>query len=107
MDNRDRVRLLIPDNDEQHFIFSNVQIDEFLAMEENSVKLATAQCLDVIASSEALTLKVIKLLDLQTDGAKLSAELRARAKGLREQAEEEDFDIYEVYEDDDEVEESE
>jgi hypothetical protein len=49
------------------------------------VRLAAAQALDTIATNEALVQKVLRTQDLQTDGAKLSAELRARAAGLRAQ----------------------
>jgi hypothetical protein len=80
-----RVRLLIPDNDEVNFVFDDLEIDTFLALEGEDVRLAAAQALETIASNSALVLKVIRTQDLQTDGAKLSAELRDRAKGLRAQ----------------------
>jgi len=83
--NRDRVRLLITDTDMAHAIFQDEEVDEFLALEDQDVRLAAAQALDVIASSEALILKVIKLLDLSTDGKALSEALRAHAKELRRQ----------------------
>jgi hypothetical protein len=47
------------------------------------VRLAAAQALDTIATSEALVSKVIRTLDLQTDGAKLGTELRAQATQMR------------------------
>lgn len=82
--NAGRVRLLIPDTDEANLLLSDDQIAAFLSM-ESSVKLAAAQALDVVASSEALVSKVIKTQDVSTDGAKVAAELRARAAGLRKQ----------------------
>lgn len=83
--NRDRVRLLTTDTDTTNPIFQDAEIEDFLALEGDDVRLAAAQALDVIASSEALVLKVMKLLDLQTDGAKVADALRAHAKELRRQ----------------------
>lgn len=79
-----KVRLLVPDVDEANLLLADEQVTAFLAL-EGSVKLAAAQALDVIASSEALVSKVIKTQDVSTDGAKVAAELRARAAGLRQQ----------------------
>lgn len=79
-----KIRLLIPDTDEQNALLIDPQIQALLDM-EGSVKLAAAQALDSIASSEALISKVIKTQDVSTDGAKVAAELRARAAGLRQQ----------------------
>lgn len=80
-----RVRLLIADTDPASRLFRADQITDFLDMEGGSVKLAAAQALDAIAVSEVLVSKVIKTQDLSTDGAKVGAELRARAKELRRQ----------------------
>jgi hypothetical protein len=103
---RDKVRLLITDTNPEKLIFTNVEIDQFLVMEDNDVKLAAATALDTIATNEALVLKVIDLLDLSTDGARLAETLMKRADKLREQGNEE-FDIYGVYEEEDEIEEDE
>lgn len=99
MENRDRVRLLITDTNAEKQIFSNEEIDEFLAMNGDDVRMAAADALETIATSEALTLKVIKLLDLTTDGAKLADTLMKRAEKLREQSEsnEENFDIVPIF----------
>lgn len=86
------VRLLIPDRDRTSLLFTDEEISAFLTLEGASVKRASASALEVVASNEALIGKVIKDGDLQTDGAKLSAELRARAKELRRQADEDDSD---------------
>lgn len=83
-----RVRLLIPDTDEQNALLIDPQIEALLDM-EGSVKYAAAAALEIIASSEVLVSKVIRTQDLQTDGAKVSAELRARAANLRQQADDE------------------
>lgn len=80
------VRLLIADTatDPADQLFTTEQVEAFLEL-EGVVKLAAAQALDVIAVSEVLVSKVIKTQDLSTDGAKVAAELRARAKELRRQ----------------------
>lgn len=86
-----RVRLLATDTDVDNAIFQDSEINAFLTMEGDSVKLAAATALDQIASSEALIQKRIKLLDLQTDGPAVAAELRKHAAALRRQAEAEDI----------------
>lgn len=85
---RDRIRLLISDVDEDTAVFSDEEIDLFLSM-EGTVRLAAAQALDAIADNEALCSKVIRTQDLQTDGAKLADALRKRAQSLRDQEDEE------------------
>lgn len=79
-----RVRLLITDVDSANAIFQDSSIDAFLDMEGGSIRRAAAMALETIARNEVLILKVIKILDLTTDGAKVGAELRASAKSLRE-----------------------
>jgi hypothetical protein len=80
-----RCRLMIPDRVEAEAIFQDEEISAFLAL-EGGVKGATALALETIASDQALTLKVIKLNDLTTDGAKVSDALLKRAAQLRQQA---------------------
>lgn len=87
-----QIRLLITDLDEVSPLFSDKQIQAFLSLEGGRVRRAAAQALDTIATSEALISKVIRTLDLSTDGAKVAAELRARAKGLRQQDDDTDED---------------
>lgn len=84
------VRLLATDLDEVSPLFSDAQVQALITLEHGRIRRAAAQALDTIASSEALISKVIRTLDLQTDGAKVAAELRARARGLREQDDEDD-----------------
>lgn len=79
------VRLLATDRDEVAPLFTDADITAMIALEHGRIRRAAAQALDTIASSEVLISKVIRTLDLQTDGAKVAAELRARARGLREQ----------------------
>jgi hypothetical protein len=73
------VRLLISDVDPARQILSDDDVLTFLNLEGDVVKLAAAQALDSIASSETLVGKVIRSQDLSTDGAKVAADLRAHA----------------------------
>lgn len=63
------------------------------------VRLVAASALDAIATSQALILKKIELLDLKTDGPSLAASLRVHAESLRDQVlsapQESAFDIAE------------
>lgn len=88
--NLGRVRLVISDVDEDNLTLSDAQLEAFLDMNGDNVRRAAADALDTIATSEALVSKVIRDHELSTDGAKLSAELRARATNLRMLADEED-----------------
>ena len=100
-----KVRLLIPDRQPEEFVFHDADILALLEIEDG-VKRATALALETIASDNAMTLKVIRLLDLSTDGAKVSDALLKRAQGLRDQADAEDesgemgFDVAEMVYDD-------
>lgn len=88
-----KCRLLIPDRVEAEAIFQDEEITAFLALENSVIKRASALALETIASDEALVLKVLKLGDDQTDGAKLSDALLKRAGLLRQQA---SFEIADV-----------
>lgn len=104
-----QVRLLIPDTEQLEnpadlaetpaYIFDDHQIQAFVALYASSVKRAAAQAKLVLATSETLISKVIRTDDLQTDGAKLGAELRAQARELQDQADREElYDVYEEFE---------
>lgn len=80
------VRLRINDKHADDPIFVDEEIGAFLYLEANNVKCAAALALETIAADEVLVQKVIKLLALSTDGAKVAAELRANATALRKQA---------------------
>ena len=100
-----KVRMMIPDNVVARYIFEDDEVTAFLSIEGASIKKATALGLETLASNEALVLKVIRLLDLTTDGAKTSDALLKRAKLLRAQAEDDDtsgaaFDFAELVYDD-------
>lgn len=80
-----KVRLLVPDSNVETHVFEDEEIATFLSLEGGRVKRAAAMCLETMASSEAFVQKVIKLLDLSTDGAKTSDALLKRAAVLRQQ----------------------
>jgi hypothetical protein len=83
------VRLRINDKYAENIIFYDEEIAAALVLEDNNIKRASAFCLETIAADEVLVQKVIKTLQLTTDGAKVAAELRANAKLLRDQADRE------------------
>jgi hypothetical protein len=86
VENVDIVRLLISDVDPDTPLLTEAQIIQLLTLEGGNVKLAAAQALDAIASSEALVSKAIKTQDLSTDGPKTAEALRKHAAALRTQA---------------------
>ena len=85
------VRLRIFDRDVSNPIFQDEDITAvYTTLERLSVKRTAAFFLETIATQEALIQKVMKNLQLSTDGAKLGAELRLQAAELRGQADIED-----------------
>lgn len=97
-----KIRAIIPDNNATSYVFEDDEIEAFFAIEGSSLKRATALALETIASNEAMVLKVIRLLDISTDGAKVADSLLKRAALLRKQADDEEvaadagFDIAEM-----------
>lgn len=97
---RGQVRLLTSDANEAAFVLTDGEVGGFLSLHgvnpndlgapRSAVKRAAADILDAIATSEALTSKVIRTQDLSTDGAKTAAALREHAARLRAQADDED-----------------
>ena len=90
---RGKVRLLIQDTDTvtvANQFYDDDEIDCFLTiagnMEGDAVFNASAVALESWASNQVLILKVVTLLDVEVDGAKVSAEMRARAAVLRADA---------------------
>ena len=87
---RGSVRLLIQDTDSTYEFYSDAEIDAFITLagnlEGDSVFNASAIALESWASNQVLILKVVTLLDVEVDGAKVSAEMRARAAVLRADA---------------------
>lgn len=88
-----RVRLLITDTDYTNLIFEDVEITAFLAINGGNILLAAAQAIDVMAVNEVMVLKVIRLLDLTTNGAAVAKALNAKADALRKQAQDLDQDF--------------
>lgn len=86
---RGQVRLLLNDVADP-WVFTDAEIDAFLALEGQSVKRAAAQAIDTNADNEVLASKVLRSQDLQTDGAKAADALRKRAALLRAQADVDD-----------------
>ena len=87
---RGKVRLLIQDDTEAYEFFTDAKIDCFITLAGDldgaAIYNASALALESWASNQLMVLKVIERLDLKTDGAKVAAEMRLRAQGLREQA---------------------
>ena len=81
-----QVRMLIPDRVEAEAFFSDEEITALLTLEGNNVRRATAMALETMASSEAYVSKVIRVLDLSTNGAATSDALLKRAAMLKKQA---------------------
>jgi hypothetical protein len=85
------VRIRIFDRDATNPVFQDEDITSvFNTLERQSVKRTAAFFLETIATQEALILKVMKNLQLSTDGAKLADSLQKQAKDLRDQADIED-----------------
>lgn len=79
------IRLRIADRDSTTPIFQDEDLTAFLSFEGDSLR-ASAAALEAIAVNQALVLKVIKLLQLSTDGAKLAETLLKLAANYRSQA---------------------
>lgn len=91
-----QVRLLISDTDRANRFFSTSEIDDFLALNAQSVRRAAAQALDTMAANEAMVSKKITTQDLSTDGPAVAAALRAQAAELRRQADQGEGDTDET-----------
>lgn len=87
-----QVRLQITDwpETEAELIFSDPQIQAFLAMRSDNVARASASALLAIAANEALLYKYLRTDDLTVDGVKAATELRLNARELERQADSED-----------------
>lgn len=81
------VRMIIQDLDIEHAMFSDAAITRLLDLNGDDVRRAAAAALDIMASSQAMILKVIRTLDLSTDGAAVARALREHAAQLRADAE--------------------
>ena len=76
---RGYVRLLLGDTNLLSEIFSDAEIDAYLSRNDDAPLLAAAAGADAIGASELMIQKVITILDLKTDGAKVAAEWRQKA----------------------------
>ncbi len=81
-----QVRLLVFDTDIANATFSDEEITALLGLNASDIRLSSAQAVDIIAANEAYTQKVLKTLDVQTNGAKTANALFDYAKELRRQA---------------------
>lgn len=81
-----RVRLLISDVDPENLVLTDDMVQGYLALEDGNIRLAAAEALDAIASSEALLSKKIRTQDRESDGPAVAAELRKHAAALRARA---------------------
>lgn len=96
----DMVQLEDPKNPEAEpqYYFSDLEIAGYVGEYTSAgdeptraqVKRAAADAIDALANNEALVLKKIKTEDLETDGAAVANSLRAGARQLRLQADDED-----------------
>lgn len=78
-----KCRLLITDTDITRQIMQDEDLEAFISMAGHYMP-AAAMALDTIATSEVLSLKVINIMGMQTDGASVAKMLMLRAKSLRE-----------------------
>lgn len=78
-----KIRMLIPDRVTPGHIWEDAELDALYALEGNDIRLGAALALEAMASDQAMVLKVIRMLDVTTDGAKVSDALLKRASGLR------------------------
>ncbi len=83
-----QMRVLIPDRDAAHALFADGELNVFLSLSGQDVMRAAALALETLASDQVMVLKVIRILDLSTDGASVARALLERATRLREQASE-------------------
>lgn len=79
----DTVRLIISDPDGPDALLDEWSIAGFIDLNGGNLRLAAADALDAIATSEVLVSKKIRTQTLSTDGPAVSAELRALADRQR------------------------
>jgi hypothetical protein len=81
-----KTRLYAQDTVAANAIFSDDEIDAFLTANSNDVYLAAADALEIIAANQVYVLKVITNNGLTTNGAAVSAALRATAQQWRDKS---------------------
>lgn len=89
-----QVRLLISDvaSSPADWLLTDEQVNAYLTINGGVIKLAAADALDAIASSETLVSKAIRTQDLATNGPAVAQALRAHAATLRDHAAQADAD---------------
>jgi hypothetical protein len=85
------IRLLIPDREAAEYFFEDAELEALQGIQVGATDTiknmrAAATALEILASDEAYTLKMVKLLDLTTNGPATAEELRARAARLWDEA---------------------
>ena len=84
-----QVRLLTADLDEANFIMPDEMVQGYLTLQGENVRLAAADALDAIATTESLMSKKLRTQDVATDGPAVAADLRKKASDLRDKEAEE------------------
>ncbi|MBG6085818.1 hypothetical protein [Zhihengliuella flava] len=79
-----QVRLLIADLDDANPVLTDDMINGYLDLNDGSTRLAAADALMAIATTEVLLAKKIRTQDLSTDGPAVAEALRKQAQQLRE-----------------------
>ena len=94
-----KIRTIIRDTQEPpEQVFTDPEIQVFYDL-ELTIKSASAMALESMASDEALLFKVIKILDLSTNGPAVAAQLMKHAESLRSTDSEGGFDVIETADD--------
>ena len=81
-----RARLLIPDRDPEHAVWTDEELAGFVAVEGDDAYLVAAAALEAMASDVAYTRGDVRVEDVQTNGSKTSDALLKRAQMLRERS---------------------
>lgn len=81
-----KLRLLLVDVDSTNPIFQDNELEVFLSLKNSNLQRAAALAYRVMAGNQTLVLKVIKLLQLSTDGASVGRELRQLATAFDDSA---------------------
>lgn len=97
-----KVRLLISDiggkgESADEWVFADKEIETFLGMWEETILLAAATALRVMASNEAMVSKKITFLELETDGPATAAAMEKTADKFEKMSDSEvDFELIEM-----------
>jgi hypothetical protein len=81
-----KTRLYAQDTVTANAIFSDEEMQVFLDENSQNIFLAAADALDIIASNQVYTLKVMSNNGLSTNGASVAAALHTQAQALRDKA---------------------